>query len=67
MRLTMRLKGLTLAVLLGLTGCTQPIPCSAIAPKVAEVRAGLVAHPETPTSVGEPTTDLVIGLEAICR
>lgn len=67
MRLTMRLKGLTLVVLLGLTGCAQPIPCDVVAPRVADLRTALMQHPETPTLVGETGTDLVVGLEAICR
>lgn len=67
MSLTMRLKGLTLAALLGLTGCVKPIPCDVISPKVADLRTALMENPQTPTPVGEPATDLVIGLEAVCR
>ena len=34
---------------------------------IAELRAGLEGHPETPDAVGEPATDAVLGHEAGCK
>lgn len=55
--------------LAGLTGCaaSDAAFCGATYTRViADLRAGLLAHPETPDAVGEPATDAVLGHEAGC-
>lgn len=56
----------------GITGCTRPATDAAFcrdlfAGKISELRGALMAHPETPASVGEAATDVVIGHEAGCN
>lgn len=58
-----------LVAALGLTGCTTPNDagmCAAIGPNVADLRAALLANPQTPDDVGEAVADVVIGIEAGC-
>ena len=55
----------------GLTACdalptSKPVLCDALAMPVAELRAGLLANPDTADAVGEPATDVVIIAEAGC-
>lgn len=55
---------------LGTTGCAIPVSdsalCAGLGNRMADLRAGLEAHPETPRAVGEPGTDVVLGFEAGC-
>lgn len=69
----MRRAMLLLAALTGMSGCvwaTEPASdagiCLGLRPSVAQLRAGLTAHPETPDAVGEPAADVVIGFEGAC-
>ena len=54
----------------GLTGCVKPAIepglCAGLRRPVAELRAGLERHSETPEEVGEPGTDVVLEFEAGC-
>ena len=55
----------------GLTACdvlptSKPVLCDALAVPVAELRAGLLANPDTADTVGDPATDVVIIAEAGC-
>ena len=68
----MRLKALTLAALLGMTGCAtiatdSGICASDVLPAVNALGDALLAHPETPGAVAEPATDVVIGIETACQ
>lgn len=62
-----------LAAVLGTTGCeTASRSDSAFCDYpfkgyVADLRASLEAHPETPNAVGEAGTDVVIGHEGGCQ
>lgn len=49
------------------TAPTDAVPCLVLRPVVADLRAGLSAHPETPVAVAEPAVDAVLGTEAVCR
>lgn len=63
-----RLSLLTLAALLGTSACvnTTTICGTKIEEAASDLNAALLAHPETPAAVGEPATDIVIGVSAAC-
>lgn len=56
----------------GLSGCLKPapptkaVPCLVLTPRTDALRAGLLAHPETPDAVGTPAADIVLGTEKVC-
>jgi hypothetical protein len=64
---------LILLAVAGIAGCsttapqTEAVPCIALARDVADLRAGLIAHPETDAAVGLPGARLVKGAEAVCQ
>lgn len=64
------MRSILVLTFLGLSGCTATSDaafCAATYSRViADLRAGLEAHPETPDAVGEPATDAVLGHEAGC-
>lgn len=66
----MRLTVAMMALSISLTACDEPVStsglCRAIEPHVADLRAGLTSHPETPRAVGLPAARVVIGVEAGC-
>ena len=66
----MRLTIAALAVVTGMGACSAPAVdsglCRGLARPVADLRAALEAHPETPVAVGEAGADVVIGVEAGC-
>lgn len=62
---------LAMMIAVGFTGCMAPAPDEAFcgpvfADLIAQQRAALEAHPETPQAVGEAGTDVVLGHEAGC-
>ena len=55
--------------LIGATGCSVSVDAlctSGLPDDAARLRAGMEAHPETPDAVGEPATDIVLGVEGAC-
>ena len=62
---------ITALIFIGLSGCEIPVSDAALCgetmtDRVAALRAGLEAHPETADAVGDPAVDVVIGHEAGC-
>ena len=56
--------------LLGLSACapvSDSAICAGLGRPIADLRAGLERHPETPQAVGEPATDVVLGFEGACK
>lgn len=60
---------LTLAALLGATGCvTTTTICGTEVEAASDLlNAALVANPQTPDAVGEPAVDIIIGIDAACQ
>ena len=59
-------------IFLGMIACS-PVPsvetgalCSGLQRDVRLLRLGLEQHPSTPVAVGEPATNVTLGLEAGC-
>lgn len=66
------MRSILVLTFIGVSACTAPTSDAAFcAPdftgKIADLRAGLEDHPNTPDPVGEPATDVVRGHEAGCR
>lgn len=65
------MRWIILMAALGTSGCvatvSQPGICAGLKRPVADLRAGLERHPDTPQAVGEAGTDVVLGFEAGCR
>lgn len=63
---------IVLLAVLGVTACAAPAPpsepaiCAGLKRPVADLRAALERHPETPEPVGQTGTDVVLGFEAGC-
>jgi hypothetical protein len=67
----MRKTRLLLAVLAmtGIAGCVTPNEaglCLGLRPDVARLRTALLANPQTPDTVGQAGTDVVIGFRGGC-
>lgn len=62
---------LLIPIVLGLTGCVEPVSepaiCAGLNAPVTELRAALIANPQTPEPVGEAGTDVVLGYNAGCK
>jgi hypothetical protein len=65
---------LILTAFLGLSGCfglnqtpIKAVPCLVLTPRTDALRAGLQANPDTPTAVGGPAVDIILGTNEVCR
>ena len=66
------MRWMLMSIAIGLTGCTAPVTetglCRGLDGPVADLRGALVANvTDTPETVGEAGTRVVLGFEAGCR